>query len=56
VENLLLSNQNHVKIYLSGKEKLLGFFVGQVVKETDGKANPGIVRELLIRALKDMRG
>jgi aspartyl-tRNA(Asn)/glutamyl-tRNA(Gln) amidotransferase subunit B len=33
--------------YRAGKEKLIGFFVGQVMKETGGKANPGQVNEIL---------
>jgi aspartyl-tRNA(Asn)/glutamyl-tRNA(Gln) amidotransferase subunit B len=38
--------------FRGGKEKLLGFFVGQVMKETKGKANPKLLNELLIRRLK----
>ncbi|HBA53994.1 MAG TPA: Asp-tRNA(Asn)/Glu-tRNA(Gln) amidotransferase GatCAB subunit B, partial [Syntrophorhabdus aromaticivorans] len=38
--------------FRGGKEKLLGFFVGQVMKETKGKANPKLLNELLARRLK----
>lgn len=38
--------------FRDGKEKLLGFFVGQVMKETKGKANPKLVNDLLVRRLK----
>jgi aspartyl-tRNA(Asn)/glutamyl-tRNA(Gln) amidotransferase subunit B len=38
--------------FRAGKEKLLGFFVGQVMKETKGKANPKLLNELLLRRLK----
>ena len=38
--------------FRGGKEKLLGFFVGQVMKETKGKANPKLLNELLIKRLK----
>ncbi len=38
--------------YRSGKEKLIGFFVGQVMKETKGKANPKLLNELLAERLK----
>lgn len=38
--------------FRAGKEKLLGFFVGQAMKETKGKANPKLLNELLIRRLK----
>jgi aspartyl-tRNA(Asn)/glutamyl-tRNA(Gln) amidotransferase subunit B len=38
--------------YRGGKDKLIGFFVGQVMKETGGKANPGQVNEVLKKQLK----
>lgn len=38
--------------FRAGKEKLLGFFVGRVMKETKGKANPKLLNELLVRRLK----
>jgi aspartyl-tRNA(Asn)/glutamyl-tRNA(Gln) amidotransferase subunit B len=41
-----------VSDYRGGKDKLLGFFVGQVMKETKGKANPKLLNELLVRKLK----
>ena len=34
-------------MYVAGKEKLFGFFVGQVMKKTQGKANPKLVNEVL---------
>jgi aspartyl-tRNA(Asn)/glutamyl-tRNA(Gln) amidotransferase subunit B len=37
--------------YRSGKDKLLGFFVGQVMKSTGGKANPAMLNELLKKKL-----
>jgi Asp-tRNAAsn/Glu-tRNAGln amidotransferase B subunit (PET112 homolog) len=40
-----------VSQYKSGKNKLLGFFVGQVMKETKGKANPKMLNELLLKKL-----
>jgi Asp-tRNA(Asn)/Glu-tRNA(Gln) amidotransferase B subunit len=40
-----------VAAYRSGKEKLFGFFVGQVMRATGGRANPKVVNELLRRAL-----
>jgi aspartyl-tRNA(Asn)/glutamyl-tRNA(Gln) amidotransferase subunit B len=47
VERILASNQEQVAAYRGGKEGLLGFFVGQVMKETQGKADPKVVNELL---------
>jgi aspartyl-tRNA(Asn)/glutamyl-tRNA(Gln) amidotransferase subunit B len=41
-----------VAAYRGGKTKLLGFFVGQVMKETRGKANPKLVNEVLKGKLK----
>ncbi|TSA29315.1 MAG: Asp-tRNA(Asn)/Glu-tRNA(Gln) amidotransferase subunit GatB [Ignavibacteriales bacterium] len=47
IDRILSSNQSQVKEYLDGKEKVIGFFIGQIMKETKGKANPQIVNELL---------
>jgi len=47
VEEVLKENQENVRRYLAGKEKLFGFFVGQVMKKTGGKANPKMVNEIL---------
>ncbi len=52
VGRILAANQQQVKAYRGGKEGLLGFFVGQVMKETQGKANPKVVNELLRERLK----
>jgi aspartyl-tRNA(Asn)/glutamyl-tRNA(Gln) amidotransferase subunit B len=47
VEAVLEANPDQVDAYRGGKEGLLGFFVGQVMKETQGKANPRVVSELV---------
>jgi len=47
VEAVLAANPGQVEAYRGGKDGLLGFFVGQVMKETGGKANPKVVNELL---------
>ena len=47
VARILEANPGQVEAYRGGKEGLLGFFVGQVMKETGGKANPRVVSELL---------
>jgi len=47
IERILSANESQVAAYRGGKEGLLGFFVGQVMKETGGKANPKIVNERL---------
>ncbi len=52
VEKILSNNQGQVKQFQSGEEKVFGFFVGQVMKETKGKANPKAVNEILREKLK----
>jgi len=47
VERILAANPSQVEAYRNGKEGLLGFLVGQVMKETQGKANPRVVNELV---------
>lgn len=53
VDKALEANPREVAAFKSGKTKLMGFFVGQVMKETRGKANPKIVNEVLSRKLAD---
>jgi aspartyl-tRNA(Asn)/glutamyl-tRNA(Gln) amidotransferase subunit B len=52
VDQVLAANPGQVESYRAGKEGLLGFFVGAVMKETDGRANPKLVNELLRKKLK----
>ena len=47
VEKVMAENAAEVQAYRAGKTKLLGFFVGQVMRETKGKANPQVVNEVL---------
>lgn len=47
VDQVINENNDKVKEYLSGKDKLFGFFVGQVMKVSQGKANPGLVNKIL---------
>ncbi len=51
IKKIIKDNPNQVAQYQAGKTKLLGFFVGQVMKETKGKANPKLINELLEKAL-----
>ena len=51
VEKVLAENPKEVEAYKAGKKKLLGFFVGQVMKATRGKANPKMVNDTLKGAL-----
>ena len=51
IDQVLAGHADKVAEYRGGKDKLLGFFVGQVMKATGGKANPGLVNEALKRKL-----
>jgi aspartyl-tRNA(Asn)/glutamyl-tRNA(Gln) amidotransferase subunit B len=51
IGEILAANHDKVAEYRSGKDRLFGFFVGQVMKAMQGKANPGVVNELLKKAL-----
>ncbi len=51
IDEVLAANPQQVEQYRAGKEKLLGFFVGQVMKATQGKANPAQLNELLRKKL-----
>jgi aspartyl-tRNA(Asn)/glutamyl-tRNA(Gln) amidotransferase subunit B len=51
VDEVLAASPAEVERYRGGNRKLLGFFVGQVMKKTRGKANPGVVNALLERKL-----
>ncbi len=51
VDNVLNSNPENVKKYKNGKDKLFGFFVGEAMKLSKGKANPKIVNDLIKKKL-----
>ncbi len=52
IEGVIARYPKEVAEYKSGKERLIGFFVGQVMKETKGKANPKLLNDLLVERLK----
>ncbi|MGW8248221.1 MAG: Asp-tRNA(Asn)/Glu-tRNA(Gln) amidotransferase subunit GatB [Acidiferrobacterales bacterium] len=52
VDEVIANNPDQLADYRAGKDKLLGFFVGQVMKASKGKANPAQVNELLAKKLK----
>ena len=52
VDKVISENQDKVKEFKSGKEKLFGFFVGQTMQVSGGKANPQLVNEILKKKLK----
>jgi aspartyl-tRNA(Asn)/glutamyl-tRNA(Gln) amidotransferase subunit B len=47
IDDVMAKNPAQLAQYRSGKDQVLGFFVGQVMKASGGKANPGKVNELL---------
>jgi len=51
IEKVLKENGDKVAEYKSGKDKLFGFFVGSVIKESKGKANPALVKDILKKKL-----
>ena len=51
IEKVLKENVDKVTEYKSGKDKLFGFFVGSVIKESKGKANPALVNDILKKKL-----
>ena len=53
VDQIIADNPKQVEQFLAGKTKLLGFFVGQVMKQTSGTANPKQVNELVTERLKN---
>tara|TARA_A100001015_G_scaffold40805_1_gene44660 strand:- start:1209 stop:2675 length:1467 start_codon:yes stop_codon:yes gene_type:complete len=51
INKVITANPKNVDAYKSGKDKLFGFFVGQVMKNSNGKANPKLVNEILKKKL-----
>jgi aspartyl-tRNA(Asn)/glutamyl-tRNA(Gln) amidotransferase subunit B len=53
ISQVIQKNPDEVSRYRTGQEKLIGFFVGEVMKATGGKANPKLVNEILKKKLKE---
>ncbi len=53
VDKVIADNPDQVEQFKAGKEKLMGFFVGQIMKQTQGKANPGQINQLLKKKLAE---
>ena len=53
IDTVIKQNPTQLKEYKSGKDKLFGFFVGQVMKSSQGKANPKEVNKILREKLKE---
>jgi len=52
IDEIMAANAGQVEEFRGGKEKVFGFFVGQVMRASKGKANPAVVNELLLKKLK----
>jgi len=52
IDEIIAKNPDNVAKFKAGNNKLLGFFVGQVLKSTGGKANPQVVNQLVAEKLK----
>jgi len=55
IQQIFDANENQVKEFLDGKEKVFGFFVGQTMKATKGKANPQVVNDLLKKKFESLK-
>ena len=55
IDDILKQNEKEVSLYIGGKDKLFGFFVGQIMKATKGKANPKLVNEELKKKLDALK-
>jgi len=55
IQQIFDANENQVKEFLDGKEKVFGFFVGQTMKATKGKANPQVVNNLLKNKFESLK-
>jgi aspartyl-tRNA(Asn)/glutamyl-tRNA(Gln) amidotransferase subunit B len=52
IDQIIQANPKQAEDFRAGKDKLLGFFVGQVMKATGGKANPSMLQDLVLKKLK----
>ncbi|MGA9379698.1 MAG: Asp-tRNA(Asn)/Glu-tRNA(Gln) amidotransferase GatCAB subunit B, partial [Phormidium sp.] len=52
IDKIIAANPKELAQYRNGKTKLLGFFVGQMMKETNGRADPQLTNQLLAKKLQ----
>jgi aspartyl-tRNA(Asn)/glutamyl-tRNA(Gln) amidotransferase subunit B len=52
IDTILKNNEDKVEQYKAGKDKLFGFFVGEAMKNTQGKGNPKLINDILKEQLK----
>jgi aspartyl-tRNA(Asn)/glutamyl-tRNA(Gln) amidotransferase subunit B len=51
INRIVAANPRQAEQYAQGKDSLFGFFIGQIMKETDGRANPNVAGDLLRKRL-----
>ena len=51
IQDVLANNAQSIEDFKNGKDRAVGFLVGQIMKQTKGKANPGVVNQLLQQEL-----
>jgi aspartyl-tRNA(Asn)/glutamyl-tRNA(Gln) amidotransferase subunit B len=51
IDGVLAQNAQSIQDYQHGKDHALGYLVGQVMKESHGKANPGLAKDLIVRKI-----
>lgn len=54
-EKLVAAHPTQTEQYLSGKDRLFGFFVGLVMKETKGQANPQVANDVMLEVLNKLK-
>ena len=52
VEEVISQNEQSIEDYKNGKDKALGFLVGQVMKLSKGKANPGLINKIILEKIE----
>ncbi|HAC14464.1 MAG TPA: Asp-tRNA(Asn)/Glu-tRNA(Gln) amidotransferase GatCAB subunit B, partial [Bacteroidetes bacterium] len=56
VDEVLNANPDKVKAFLGGKDGLMGFFVGQIMRNSQGKANPQLVTKMVLERINAHKG
>lgn len=55
IDEIIKANPQGIEDYRAGKTKIVGFYVGQVMKETKGKANPGLLNTMIVEKLEKLK-
>ena len=52
IDGILDNNEQSIEDFKNGKDRAVGFLIGQIMKQTQGQANPNVVNQLLMASLK----